>query len=241
MSVIAVVNSKGGSGKSTLATHVAAWLANRGEEVMLGDIDRLQSSRLWLTLRKPEHARIHGWSIDEKNFARPPAGVRHVVLDTPGGFHGFGLMKVTMNADAILIPAGPGVFDRNSAITSLKELRGFPRIASGKCAIACVGMRIDARTRNAEIVREWAEANELPWLGTIRMAQAYTKCLERGLSVFDLPPENVAPLMPDWEPVTRWLEAVLATAAPQPGSHGSREELLAGRPPATLRPMVGAG
>lgn len=238
MSVIAVVNSKGGSGKSTLATHIAAWLASRGEEVMLGDIDRLQSSRLWLALRTPEHPKIHGWSIDEKNFARPPAGVRHVVLDTPGGFHGFGLMKVSMHADAILIPAAAGVFDRNSAAESLKELRSFPRIATGKCRLACIGMRIDARTRNAELVREWAEANELPWLGTIRMAQAYSKCLEHGLSLFDFPREKVDALLPDWELVTHWLEDVLAAAAPQPGSHGSREELRASRPILNSRPII---
>ena len=42
MAVIAVVNRKGGSGKSTLATHVAAYLAERGFEVMLGDVDRQQ-------------------------------------------------------------------------------------------------------------------------------------------------------------------------------------------------------
>lgn len=240
MSVIAVVNSKGGSGKSTLATHIAAWLASRGEEVMLGDIDRLQSSRLWLALRKPEHPRIHGWSIDEKNFARPPAGVKHVVLDTPGGFHGFGLMKVTMHADAILIPAAGGVFDRSSASGSVKELRNCPRVAAGRCKLACVGMRIDARTRNAETVRSWAESNDLEWLGTVRMAQAYSKCLEHGLSLFDLPHDKVDALLPDWDPVTRWLEEILAAAGPQPGSHGTREELRASRPVFASRPVLPA-
>lgn len=240
MSIIAIVNSKGGSGKSTLATHVAAWLASRGEEVMLGDIDRLQSSRLWLALRKPDHPKIHGWSIDEKNFARPPAGVRHVVLDTPGGFHGFGLMKVTMHADAVLIPAAAGVFDRNSAAGSLKELRSFPRVASGKCRVACVGMRIDARTRNAETVRQWAESNGVDWLGTVRMAQAYSRCLEHGLSLFDLPRDKVEPLLGDWDPITAFLEDVLAGSGPQPGSHASREELRASRPQFTSRPILAA-
>lgn len=230
MSVIAVVNRKGGSGKSTLATHIAAYLAGRGEEVMLGDIDKLQSSRLWLSLRGKEQAKIHGWSIDEKNFARPPAGVKHVVLDTPGGFHGFGLMKVTLYADAILIPASAGVFDRNSAAESIKELRSFPRVASGRCKLACIGMRIDGRTRQAQALREWAETQELPCLSTIRMAQAYNKCLEVGLALFDFPQQKVETFMPEWQPVTHWIDEILAAAAPAPGSHGSREELRTRQP-----------
>lgn len=238
MSVIAVVNRKGGSGKSTLSTHIAAYLASLGEEVMLGDIDRLQSSRLWLSLRDPRYKKIHGWSIDEKNFARPPAGVKHVVLDTPGGFQGFGLMKVTMYADAILLPAAAGIFDRNSAAESIRELRAFPRVASGRCKIACVGMRIDGRTRQAEALQAWASEQALDCIGTIRMAQAYSKCLEAGLSIFDFPPNKVEAYLPEWQPITAWLDAILAAAAPTPGSHGSREELRTRQPILASRPVL---
>ena len=53
MPVVAVVNRKGGSGKSTFAAHVAAWCARQGHAVMLGDVDRQQSSRGWLRRRDP--------------------------------------------------------------------------------------------------------------------------------------------------------------------------------------------
>lgn len=218
MTVIAVVNRKGGSGKSTLATHIAAYLATQGQEVMLGDVDRLQSSRLWLSLRNPQLARIHGWSIDEDKFARPPAGVKHVVLDTPGGFRGFGLMKVSMHADAILIPAAPGVFDRAAAAESIKELRSLPRVMSGKCALACVGMRIDGRTRQAAELADWAQAQNLTLLGTIRMAQAYARCLEQGLSIFDFPGAQASALRTDWQEISGWLDALMRAAPAVPGS-----------------------
>jgi len=51
MSVIVVANPKGGVGKSTLATNLAGCLARRGHRVMLGDIDRQESTRGWLALR----------------------------------------------------------------------------------------------------------------------------------------------------------------------------------------------
>lgn len=216
MTVIAVINRKGGSGKSTLATHVAGYLASLGHSVMLGDVDRQQSSRYWLGLRAAERTAIRGWTIDERNFARPPAGTQHVVLDTPGGFQGIGLMKVALYADAVLLPATSSVFDRVAAEECLAELRTLPRIAAGKCRIACVGMRIDSRTRNAEALANWATEQDIDYLGTIRATQAYCRFLEQGLSLFDFAPERVAAYRPDWAGVTAWIDEVLAFEAPAP-------------------------
>ena len=85
MPVIAVINRKGGSGKSTLATHLAAWLSQQGRAVMLGDVDRQQSTRAWLKRRDTALPAIVPWALDQKNVLKVPAGVTHVVLDTPGG------------------------------------------------------------------------------------------------------------------------------------------------------------
>lgn len=210
MAVIAVVNRKGGSGKSTLATHIACYLAARGQEVMLGDVDRQQSARLWLGLRPEDRPKIHGWTIDDRNFARPPAGVKHVVLDTPGGFQGVALMKVAMYADAILIPATPSLFDRQSAAECLKELRVYPRVQTGKCRVASIGMRIDGRTKNAALLSNWAQEQGLNHLGTIKEAQAYPRCLEQGLTLFDFAEAKVAGYLPEWAPVTAWIDELLA-------------------------------
>ena len=216
MAVIAVVNRKGGSGKSTLATHIACYMAMQGLDVMLGDVDRQQSSRLWLSLRPGTQTKIHGWTIDDRNFARPPAGVKHVVLDTPGGFQGVGLMKVAMYADAVLVPATPSLFDRQSAADCLKELRTQPRVQNGKCRVGGIGMRIDGRTKNAAVLAEWAAGLNLHHLGTIREAQAYARCLEQGMTIFDLPPAKVATYLPEWAQLTSWLDEIIAGPAVPP-------------------------
>ena len=215
MAVIAVVNRKGGSGKSTLATHVAAYFAANGLDVMLGDVDRQQSSRMWLDLRPSSRPQIQGWTIDERNFARPPAGVKHVVLDTPGGFQGIGLMKVAMYADAILVPATPSLFDRRAAAECIKEMRTFPRIALGKCRIAAIGMRIDGRTRNAALLAQWAAEIGVDYLGTIKEAQLYARCLEQGMSLFDFPlNRGVEDYLLEWHALTAWLDGALAGNLP---------------------------
>jgi chromosome partitioning protein len=247
MAVIAVVNRKGGSGKSTLATHIACYLAQKGMDVMLGDVDRQQSSRLWLGLRPETQPKIHGWTIDDRNFARPPAGVKHVVLDTPGGFQGVGLMKVALYADAIVLPATPSLFDREAAADCARELRTFPRVALGKCRLATMGMRIDSRTKNAALVAQWAQGLNLQHLGTIREAQAYARCLDQGLTLFDMPETKTSAYLPEWQPLLGWIDEVLRQPSADvvtPYARPEAERPRYGAPsvlPPVLSRLVGTG
>jgi chromosome partitioning protein len=88
MPVIVVANPKGGVGKTTLATNLAGYLASRGHAVMLGDVDRQQSSKTWLALRPSGLPRIASWEVRRDEIVRPPKGTTHIVLDTPAGLHG---------------------------------------------------------------------------------------------------------------------------------------------------------
>jgi chromosome partitioning protein len=215
MSVIAVVNRKGGSGKSTLATHLAAHFANSGVPVMLGDVDRQQSTQSWLRSRGlrdlPKSAPIVGWAVDPKRVLRPPAGVRHVVLDTPGGLRGFDLARVVAFADVILMPVCNSIFDRESAADCFNEMMALPRVASGRCKVAAIGMRLDARTRGAEVLETWARGLKLPFIGVLREAQAYVRCVEQGLTVFDLPDAQAQADVAQWKSIVAWLEPILRT------------------------------
>ena len=188
MPVVAVINRKGGSGKSTLATHLAGHWANAGAAVMLGDVDRQYSTQTWLRQRKARqlaHCKeIVGWRIDPGSVVRPPAGIDHVVLDTPGGLRGFDLARVVMYADAILMPVCNSIFDRESAAECLAELRTLPRVATGRCKVAAVGMRLDARTKSAGVLNAWAAGLSVPFVAVLRESQAYVRCIEKGLSVF---------------------------------------------------------
>ncbi|WP_341888635.1 ParA family protein [Variovorax sp. YR752] len=216
MPVVAVVNRKGGSGKSTLATHLAAWCSTTGRAAMLGDVDFQGSAQSWLKRREANPAvrgrAIVGWSADPRNVMRPPAGVTHVVLDTPGGLRGLDLAKVVMTADAILLPVSHSMFDRESAADCYAELKLLPRVASGRCKVAAIGMRLDARTRGEESLRAWAAELGLPVIGVLRETQAYVRCAEQGLTVFDLPPSRAQADLAQWQPILDWLKPVFEPA-----------------------------
>ncbi len=213
MPVIAIVNRKGGSGKSTLATHLAAHFANAGLPVMLGDVDRQQSTQTWLRLRGarqlPRSVPIVGWAVDPRRVLRPPPGVRHVILDTPGGLRGFDLARVAAFADVILMPVCNSVFDRESAAECHAELMALPRVASGRCKLAAIGMRIDARTKAAVVLEAWARALKLPFIGVLRETQGYVRSIEQGLTLFDLPAAQAEADMNEWRPIVEWLEPML--------------------------------
>jgi chromosome partitioning protein len=181
--------------------------------VMLGDVDRQQSTQSWLRSRSlrdlPNSAPIVGWAVDPKRVLRPPAGVRHVVLDTPGGLRGFDLARVVAFADVILMPVCNSIFDRESAADCFNEMMALPRVASGRCKVAAIGMRLDARTRAAEVLETWARGLKLPFIGVLREAQAYVRCVEQGLTVFDLPDAQAQADVAQWKSIVAWLEPVL--------------------------------
>jgi len=245
MPVVAVVNRKGGSGKTTLATHIAAWCSTSGRTAMLGDVDFQGSAQAWLRRRAAQPGArgpaIVGWSADPRNVMRPPPGVTHVVLDTPGGLRGLDLAKVVMTADAILVPVCNSVFDRDSAADCYAELKSLPRVAGGRCKVAAIGMRVDARTRGDEVLRQWAEGLGLPFIGAIRETQGYVRCVEQGLSLFDMPTAKVQTDLDQWQPILDWLQTALypvaGAEAPAAASPARAARALPATRPVAPRPQ----
>jgi chromosome partitioning protein len=228
MPVIAVVNPKGGSGKSTLATHLAGHGASLGLTVMLGDADRQKSTLVWLKRRAAERsaakAPIVSWVVDSNRILRPPSNVTHVVLDTPAGLSGHELARTVMCADAVLLPVCDSAFDRDAAAQCWAELQHHPRVTSGRCRVAAVGMRIDTRTRAHDRLREWAQAMGLPFLGVLRDTKLYVRCIERGLTIFDLPLARTQGDREQWTVILDWLDPLWSS---QEAATPSQAEALA--------------
>ena len=205
MTVVVVANPKGGVGKSTLATNIAGYFASRGHAVMLGDADRQQSSRLWLGLR-PEAARPIGtWDVSHDLIVRPPKGTTHVVLDTPGGLHGWRFNDVMKLADKVIVPLQPSIFDIYATRAFLDELAEHRKASALQVGI--VGMRVDGRTIAADKLRDFVESLGLPVLGYLRDTQNYIHLAARGLTVFDVAPGRVERDLEQWKAICAFLDA----------------------------------
>ncbi len=206
MKAFLVANPKGGSGKSTLATNLAGYFAQRGRDVMLGDIDRQQSSREWLKLRPFELPTIDTWEIGPDNILRPPKGTSHVVLDTPAGLHGKMLDKVLKLSSRVIVPVQPSLFDMLATRQFLEALLEEKAVRKGRADVAVIGMRVDARTRAAGELERFFATFELPVLAYLRDTQVYVQATAAGMTIFDLPPSRAERDIEQWQAIIDWVE-----------------------------------
>ncbi len=203
MPVTVVANPKGGAGKSTLATNVAGCLAAAGHTVMLGDIDRQQSSRRWLALRPPQLPAIRGWELSADDVVRPPKGTSHVVLDTPAGLHGKRLDAVLRVADRVLIPLQASLFDIQATHDFVAALSAHKR--AGDIRFGIVGMRIREHTRSLEHLHEYVATLPVPVVAWLRETQNYVQLAAHGLTLWDVAPSRVERDLEQWAPLRAWL------------------------------------
>ena len=203
MPVIVVANPKGGVGKTTLSTNLAGYLASRGHAVMLGDVDRQQSSRTWLDQRPAGLPRISAWETTHGDVVRPPKGTTHVVLDTPAGLHGKRLDEVMKLADKVLIPLQPSIFDIHATHQFINDLLAHRR--SSKVQMAVVGMRTREGTISTDQLRTFLKGVGVPLLGFLRDTQNYIHLAAHGLTLWDVASTRFQGDREQWEPIITWV------------------------------------
>jgi len=204
MPVIVVANPKGGVGKTTLSTNIAGYYASRGHKVMLGDVDRQQSARTWLSLRPAGLTPIKAWEVTHDEVVRPPKGTTHVVLDTPAGLHGKRLDEVMKLADKVLIPLQPSIFDIHATHEFVRQLLAHRR--GERVQIAIVGMRTREGTISTDQLRGFLEGLGVPLLGFLRDTQNYVHLAAHGLTLWDVGSSRFERDTEQWQPLAKWLD-----------------------------------
>ncbi len=203
MPVIVVANPKGGVGKTTLSTNLAGYLASRGHAVMLGDVDRQQSSKTWLGLRPAGLPKIASWEVTHGEIVRPPKGTTHIVLDTPAGLHGKRLDEVMKLADKVLIPLQPSIFDIHATHDFITGLLANRRNA--RTQIGVVGMRTREGTISTDQLRTFLQGVSVPLIGFLRDTQNYVHLAAHGLTLWDVASTRFQADREQWEPITIWV------------------------------------
>ena len=207
MQTILIANPKGGSGKSTLSTNLAGYFAWQGEQVMLGDLDRQQTSRHWLGLRPDNFPTICGWELKDRQPARPPKGTTVAVLDSPAGLHGKKLDQALKVSRRVLVPVRAGFFDMWASEDFFRQLAEEKAVRKGAVEIAVVGMCVNPRTRSAQELDEFLARFNLPVLTHLRETQLYVQLQPKGLTLFDLPRPRYERDYREWQPLLDWLES----------------------------------
>lgn len=201
MKNILVANPKGGSGKTTLATNLAGYFATLGQQVILSDLDRQQSSTHWLQRRPASVPLIE--SHHSKKSSHSTAD--WLIADSPGGFRDEKLSEAVKQADCVIVPIQPSAFDIGATQEFLNLLMEEKAVRKQKTFVALVGMRVNSRTNSAAKLIEFMDQTNFPVLTSLRNAQVYVTAAEQGLTVFDMRPSLVTQDLEQWAPLVNWI------------------------------------
>ena len=202
METILIANPKGGSGKTTLSVNIAGYLANQGRRVALLDLDRQKSASLWVAARPADLPEI----VTLESAKGEGCLNDTLVIDSPAGLHGKNLARAIKLAHKIIVPVSPSLFDLNASRDFLKILADEKNIRKGKCEIGVVGMRMNPRTRAANLLENFLADSALPILAYLRETQVYVNAAFEGKSLFDLPPYLAERELEQWGFMLDWIK-----------------------------------
>lgn len=197
-----VANPKGGAGKTTLATNLAGYFANENKNVCLCDLDRQQSSLRWLAFRAPELPAITGYFGGNQMSVSIPREPDWVVLDAPAGFQGYKLNDFFRAVDRVIIPIVPSIFDMAATEDFLNALR---QDLGRTMKIGIAAMRIDPRTRAANMLEEFLRHFDIPIIAYIRNTQNYVNAAAVGQTIFDPPKSRNRRDVEQWQELLKWV------------------------------------
>jgi len=215
MQKIVVINSKGGSGKTTVSVNLASALAAGGERTALLDLDPQGSSIRWLKQRPQELPTITGIAgfRSDSNLTRsfqltPPAETTALVLDTPAGLDRRGLEAATRGADAILMPVMPSDIDIHAATHCIADLLLGSKNMSGSGRFGIIANRVKPNTRGGKRLERFLENFDIPVVATLRDSVNYTRSVETGQGLADLPKWQAQKDLRAWEDIVDWVSGL---------------------------------
>lgn len=236
MKTVLIANQKGGCGKTSIAVTLATALANQGQTVALADADPQKSSLSWLKRRPDTAAPIIAvdWREEDdigelsKKVARQLGKQDWLIIDAPGSVSAERAQSLISEAQAILIPVLPSVYDADSTKRFLKSIQDIKRIRKGKVEIYLLANRVRAQSSSSQRLKHFFDNIGQQPLAWLTERSCYPQLAEQGLGLFDKTQKPFRDVQAQWQPI---LDALM----PKVASHYEEALKDAVLPPALAR------
>lgn len=201
MKHIVLLNPKGGCGKTTIATHIAVYASTMGHRVALVDHDQQQSSHDWIKSRPKRCADIGVIAAYDGDVLEGEYDV--LVHDMPGTSVEDQL-SVASVCDKLIIPITPSPIDIKAALRLWVTLSNIGWLDNKNMDIGMIANRVKSNTKYLSTFDSFIKRTNIPRITTLRDTQNYIRSLDAGLTLFDLPPNQVAKDLVQWQPIMEW-------------------------------------
>ncbi len=197
--IILFAGQKGGSGKSTLASNAAAWLANKGKDVMLVDADRQGTCSRWSEYRE-EDSNLPAVQCVQK-YERITAALKdldsryeYVICDVAGR-DSTEMRSAFLAADIAIIPFRPSQADLDTLPHVAEIVAAAADLNPGITCYAMLTMAptnpvINEAKEAADFLQDYPELKTLQTI--VRDRKAYRDALSEGKGVCELKNEKAA-------------------------------------------------
>ncbi len=169
--IISFASSKGGVGKSTICAAIGARLAQRGEEVLILDLDQNRTVERWG--RKAKITGLTVKAIERDSFttvireAALSNSTDHILIDLAGAREAT-VLKAIARSDLVVIPAQASEPDLREALVVVSDIKDVAEEKGGSIPYRLLLTKMPAlRTRVTDFAYEELARQGLPIFRTV--------------------------------------------------------------------------